>query len=75
MGGLPGMMPVIKRPALDNKSGIPMYQPNATATATAAYQQALAMQLQQQQQFMPAVSSEHPSYHPIHLFLHSVHTM
>ena len=58
MGGLPGMMPVTKRQALDNKSGIPMYQPNATATATAANQQALAiMQLQQQQQFLPAVSS------------------
>jgi len=44
-GGLPGMVPVMKRPALDNKSGMPMYQPNPAA----AYQQAAlaAMQLQQ----------------------------
>lgn len=50
MGGMAGMMPMMKRPALDNKSGIPMYQPNASA-----YQQAAlaAMQLQQQQFAVP----------------------
>ncbi|XP_013788035.1 muscleblind-like protein 1 isoform X1 [Limulus polyphemus] len=38
----PGMAPYMKRPALD-KSGIPVFQPSASA----AYQQALAMHVQQ----------------------------
>lgn len=49
MSGVPGVTQYVKRPAvMDNKSGIPVYQPG---TGTTAYQQALAaMQLQQQQQ-------------------------
>ena len=45
---MPTMVPaMVKRHAVDNKSGMPMYQPS---TGSAAYQQAaLAMQLQQQQ--------------------------
>ena len=47
MSTMPGMMPMVKRPAVaDSKSGIPMYQP--ATNNTAAYQQAaIAMQLQQ----------------------------
>ncbi len=53
--GVPGVVPMVKRPAVaDSKSGIPMYQPG---TGTAAYQQAAlaAMQLQQQP-FVPVTS-------------------
>jgi len=51
--GIPGMVPVVKRPAtMENKSGMPMYQP--AAANQAAYQQALAaMQLQGQAPFVP----------------------
>jgi len=47
MSAVPGMVPMVKRPAgVESKSGIPMYQPGS---GTTAYQQAaLAMQLQQQ---------------------------
>ncbi|OQR73662.1 muscleblind protein 3-like [Tropilaelaps mercedesae] len=50
---LPGMVQY-KRPALE-KSGLPVYQPTATAAAAAAYQQA-ALALQMQQQFAVPVS-------------------
>lgn len=52
---LPGIVQY-KRPALE-KSGVPVYQPSATAAAAAAYQQA-ALALQMQQQFVP-VSCEY----------------
>jgi len=59
MSAMPGMMPMVKRPAVaDSKSGIPMYQP-ATSN-TAAYQQAaLAMQLQQAP-YVPVTLAGHP---------------
>jgi len=47
---MPGMVPMMKRPAMDSKSGIPMYQPHSQSQAAAAhYQQAAlaAMQLHQ----------------------------
>uniref|UniRef100_T1JMG1 Muscleblind-like CCCH zinc finger domain-containing protein n=1 Tax=Strigamia maritima TaxID=126957 RepID=T1JMG1_STRMM len=47
----PGMMPYNKRPAVD-KSGMPVYQPNA-----ATYQQAL---MQLQQPFVPVTFAGHP---------------
>lgn len=53
---LPGMVQY-KRPALE-KSGLPVYQPTATAAAAAAYQQA-ALALQMQQQFAVPVSCKY----------------
>ncbi|KAH7964935.1 hypothetical protein HPB49_002580 [Dermacentor silvarum] len=50
---LPGLVPYTKRPALD-KSGVPVYQPSATA-----YQQALALQMQQP--FVPVSLPTMPS--------------
>uniref|UniRef100_A0A131YMF5 Muscleblind n=1 Tax=Rhipicephalus appendiculatus TaxID=34631 RepID=A0A131YMF5_RHIAP len=50
---LPGLVPYTKRPALD-KSGVPVYQPSATA-----YQQALALQMQQP--FVPVSFTGHPA--------------
>ncbi len=45
VGGVPGMVPLVKRTAVsDGKGGLPVYQPSS---GTTAYQQALAMQLQQ----------------------------
>lgn len=60
---MPGMVPMVKRPAVaDNKSGIPMYQP--AGTNTAAYQQAaLAMQLQQAP-YVPVTSTYPPFFSP-----------
>lgn len=49
----PGIVPYTKRPALD-KSGVPVYQPSATA-----YQQALALQMQQP--FVPVSFTGHPA--------------
>ncbi|XP_013782979.1 muscleblind-like protein 2 isoform X2 [Limulus polyphemus] len=50
----PGMVPYTKRPAMD-KSGVPVFQPSATA----AYQQALAMQ-----PFVPVSFAGHPTVVP-----------
>ena len=51
---VPGMVPIVKRTAMDAKGGMAMY-PSAGASAT--YQQALAaMQMQQQQQYVPVTS-------------------
>ncbi|XP_076370330.1 muscleblind-like protein 1 isoform X2 [Tachypleus tridentatus] len=50
----PGMVPYTKRPAID-KSGVPVFQPSATA----AYQQALAMQ-----PFVPVSFAGHPTVVP-----------
>ena len=61
MNTIPGMVPMVKRPAMtDNKSGVPMYAPS---TGTSAYQQAaLAMQLQQP--FVPVTIAGHPPSMP-----------
>ncbi|XP_018496358.1 muscleblind-like protein 1 [Galendromus occidentalis] len=58
---LPGIVQY-KRPALE-KSGVPVYQPSATAAAAAAYQQA-ALALQMQQQFVPVSFTGHPASLP-----------
>lgn len=56
--GMPGMVPVVKRPAVaDNKSGVPVYQPS---TNTAAYQQAALAAMQMQQPFVPVTIAGHP---------------
>ncbi|XP_074657672.1 uncharacterized protein LOC141910780 isoform X2 [Tubulanus polymorphus] len=60
MTGMPGMVPMMKRPAVaDAKSGLPVYQP---ASNVAAYQQALAVaQLQQGQGYVPvSFTGHHP---------------
>ena len=57
---LPGIVQY-KRPALE-KSGVPVYQPSATAAAAAAYQQA-ALALQMQQQFVPVSCKYKVNFH------------
>jgi len=60
MSAVPGVgMPIMKRPAMADKSGIPMYQPGGAA----AYQQAaLAAMSLQQQPFVPVtIAGHHPS--------------
>ncbi|XP_013406900.1 muscleblind-like protein 1 isoform X7 [Lingula anatina] len=57
MGMVPGMPQYIKRPAVADKNGLPVYQP----TTATAYQQALSMQLQHQQGYMPVAFTGHPA--------------
>ncbi|XP_013406898.1 muscleblind-like protein isoform X5 [Lingula anatina] len=56
-GMVPGMPQYIKRPAVADKNGLPVYQP----TTATAYQQALSMQLQHQQGYMPVAFTGHPA--------------
>lgn len=60
---MPGMMPMMKRPAMtDSKSGIPMYQPTSQSAAAAAYhQQAALAAMQLHQPFAgPVTIAGHP---------------
>jgi hypothetical protein len=60
MNSVPGMVPMVKRPAVaDSTSGIPVYQPGGGAGA-AAYQQAALAAMQLQQQYLPAQSYSIP---------------